>query len=350
MPHNYGNTVQTLVSDPTGMGVPARLALAYLERKHIDPDPLLKRCGLERASLEAGKRIKLTSQIAFLSEVGEAVGNEWLGLDLADEVDLREMGMIYYVTASSHTFEEALRRLMRYVRLGNEALVLQMDQGAICRVTLSYSGVARHRDRHQTEFLTMVLLRLCRKLLGQHIVPVSASFVHHRIRDLGAIRKRFGCDVAFDAFADQLSFDGTLLERPIVGDDPHLNELMVKLCEDALAVRASNVSAFRTLVENTIAPLLPHAEANAAIVARRLGLSERTFARRLAADGVSFGEILDGLRREMALDYLQEGLQVSQIAWLLGFGQLSSFSHACRRWTGKCPSEHRRASKQRLIA
>ncbi|WP_457302367.1 helix-turn-helix transcriptional regulator, partial [Phyllobacterium sp. P5_D12] len=132
--------------------------------------------------------------------------------------------------------------------------------------------------------------------------------------------------------------------------DPHLNEIMVKLCEDTLAARASNVSPFRTLVENTIAPLLPHAEANAAIVARRLGLSERTFARRLAADGVSFGEILDSLRREMALSYLQEGLQASQIAWLLGFQQLSSFSHACRRWTGKCPSEHRRAYKQRLVA
>ncbi len=100
------------------MGVPARLALAHLERKHIDPDPLLRRCGLERASLDEQKRISLTSQIAFLNEVGGAVGNDWLGLDLADQVDLREMGMIYYVASSSHTFEEALRRLMRYVRLG----------------------------------------------------------------------------------------------------------------------------------------------------------------------------------------------------------------------------------------
>lgn len=350
MKHNYGNTVQTLALGPTGMGVPARLALDHLERKHIDPDPLLNRCGLKRASLDERKRINLASQIAFLNEVGGAIGNEWLGLDLADQVDLREMGMIYYVASSSHILEDALRRLIRYVRLGNEALVLQMDQGAICRITLSYSGVARHRDRHQTEFLAMVLLRLCRQLLGQHIVPVSATFVHHRIGNLGAIRQRFGCDVAFDAYADQLSFDGALLKRPIVGDDPHLNEIMVKLCEDTLAARASNVSPFRTLVENTIAPLLPHAEANAAIVARRLGLSERTFARRLAADGVSFGEILDGLRHEMALSYLQDGLQASQIAWLLGFHQLSSFSHACRRWTGKCPSEHRRAYKQRLVA
>ena len=78
-------------------------------------------------------------------------------------------------------------------------------------------------------------------------------------------------------------------------------------------------------------------------VAHRLGLSERTFARRLAAEGLSFGEILDQLRRDLAVRYLQENLQASQIAWLLGFQQPSAFSHACRRWTGKSPSEFRRA-------
>lgn len=350
MPHNYSKTVQTLALGPTGMGAPARLALAHLERRNIDPDPLLNRCGLKRTSLDERRRINLASQIAFLNEVGGAIGNEWFGLELADQVDLREMGMIYYVASSSHTFEDALRRLIRYVRLGNEALVLQLDHGATTRITLSYAGVVRHKDRHQTEFLVMALLRLCRQLLGQHIVPVSASFVHHRTGNLGVIRQRFGCAVEFDAYADQLSFDGALLKRPVTGNDPHLNEIMVKLCEDTLAVRASNLSPFRTLVENTIAPLLPHAEASAAIVAKRLGLSERTFARRLAAERASFGEILDGLRRELALSYLEEGLQASQIAWLLGFHQLSSFSHACRRWTGKCPSEHRRIYKQRLVA
>jgi AraC-like DNA-binding protein len=57
----------------------------------------------------------------------------------------------------------------------------------------------------------------------------------------------------------------------------------------------------------------------------------------LAAEGLSFGEILDQLRRDLAVRYLQENLQASQIAWLLGFQQPSAFSRACRRWTGKKP-------------
>lgn len=167
------------------------------------------------------------------------------------------------------------------------------------------------------------------------------TFVHHRSGDLGQIRRRFGYNVEYDANADEILFDIDVLELPLVAADPFLNELMLKMCDEAMAVRSTNVSPLRTLVENTIAPLLPHSEATTAKVAKRLGLSERTFARRLAAEGLRFGEILDQQRRDLALRYLEEDLQASQIAWLLGFHQPSSFSHACRRWTGKSPSEFR---------
>jgi AraC-like DNA-binding protein len=319
--------------------------LAALERRNVDPAALLARSGLSSVELADRGRISVISQIEFLELVSDAVGDDWIGLTLAEDFDLRELGMLYYVAASSPRLGDALRRLERYVCLGNEALVARLHRGTACRIGLSYAGVSRHQDRHQIEFLVLVLLRLCRQLVGQRIMPLAVSFIHHRSGDLRRVRTMLGCDVQYDAYADEMSFDAALLELPPVGEDPFLNELMLKSCEDAIAVRASNASPLRTVVENTIAPLLPHAEAQAAKVAKRLGLSERTFARRLAAEGLSFGEILDEMRRELATHYLEEpGLQISQIAWLLGFHQPSAFSHACRRWTGKSPLEHRRAS------
>ena len=128
----------------------------------------------------------------------------------------------------------------------------------------------------------------------------------------------------------------------LVSADPYLGELMQESCEEALARRSSNASPLRTSVENIIAPLLPHAKVQSREVARRLGLSERTFARRLVAEGTTYGEILDQLRHEIAITYLAEtDLQISQIAWALGFHQVSAFTHACRRWTGKTPREMR---------
>jgi AraC-like DNA-binding protein len=198
------------------------------------------------------------------------------------------------------------------------------------------------------EFLALIIVRLCRQLVGQKFLPLGARFVHYRSSDLRA-RKQLRCDVQFSADADEISLDTAMLDLPVVGEDPFLQELMLKTCEDAIRERPSKVSAFRVAVENAIAPLLLHAEAQAKTVADLLGVSERTFARRLASEGLTFGEILDGLRRDLAVRYLEQpDLQISEIAWLLGFQQPSAFSHACHRWTGKSPSEFRRASVESL--
>jgi AraC-like DNA-binding protein len=328
---------------PTGIGLATRLAVALLERRGVDPAPLLAGSGLSAAAINGKKRINVLSPIDFLDQVARAAKDDWLGLTLAADFDLREIGLLYYVAASSRRLGDALRRIERYAQVANEAVTVRIDKNAACRVELSYLGVPRHLDRHQTEFLALVLLRLCRQLAGQGVVPLTASFIHHRSGNLRQARRLLGCDVRFNAYADEMSFDPAVIELPLVGFDPFLNELMVKNCEDVIAARTPKASPLRTVVENTIAPLLPHAEAQAKTVARRIGLSERTFARRLTAEGLSFGGILDELRRDLAVRYLDENLQASQIAWLLGFQQLSSFSHACRRWTGKSPSEHRRA-------
>jgi len=337
------NKFQGLAAAPTAMGLASQLALSRIKRENIDPVPLLRRTNLSQISLDERRRISVPSQISFLSEAVRVLGDEWFGLSLATQLDLREIGMVYYVATSSSGFRDALSRLVRYGRVVSEALELRVDnQGGVLRLAVSFKGFSRHTDRHQAEFVALVLLRVCRKLMGNRIIPLSVSLAHHRSGDLAQIKSLFGCDVQFDAYSDGLTFDATVLDLPVIGADPFLNELLVGLCEQAITARVSTISPFRTLVENTISPLLPHGEATADNVARRLGVSERTFARRLAAEGTSFGLILDGLRHELAITYMQDGLQASQIAWLLGFHQSSSFTHACKRWTGSTPSQYRR--------
>lgn len=340
--HHDGPIVRRLAAVPTSTGLAARLAVAHLGRLGKNPAQLLSQSGLSEADLSSHKRISAMSQIEFLTEVSRTTKDKWIGLTLAEDFDLREIGMLYYVAASSQCLGDALRRIERYARVGNEALTIHVDKPSDCRIELAYAGVPRHLDRHQMECMALALLRLCRQIVGKKLLPLRASFVHHRSGEVLKMRRLFGCDIEFNADADEMHFDSTTLALPLVEADPFLNRMMVEMCEDAISVRTSNASPFRTLVENTIAPLLPHAEANVTVVARRLGMSERTFARRLADEDLSFGEILDQLRRDLAMTYLEEAnLQASQIAWLLGFHQPSSFSHACRRWTGKSPSDLR---------
>src|SRR6266446_4406728 len=77
-------------------------------------------------------------------------------------------------------------------------------------------------------------------------------------------------------------------------------------------------------------------------VAQTLGVGTRTLARRLTAEGLSFGEILDQLRFDLATHYLGEAnLSISQVAWLVGYQGVSAFSHGCKRRTGMNPKKMR---------
>jgi AraC-like DNA-binding protein len=80
-------------------------------------------------------------------------------------------------------------------------------------------------------------------------------------------------------------------------------------------------------------------------VASKLGLSRQSLFRKLRAEGVTFEEVLDGLRHTLALRYLNgEGLSVKETAFRLGFSEPGSFSRAFKRWTGESPLAVRRKS------
>ena len=197
----------------------------------MDPGPLLARAGLSAVVLDHGGRIDARSQIVFLELASRAVDDDFLGLTLAGEFDLRELGMLYYVAASSHRVGDALRRIERYIRVANEAVVIRLHKGATCSIELSYSGVPRHIDRHQIEFFALALVRLCRQLVGQRISPLDANFIHHRSSDLRRVRDLLGCDVRFGTDVDDLSIDPAVLDRTVMSHDPFLNRLMVEDCE-----------------------------------------------------------------------------------------------------------------------
>jgi AraC-like DNA-binding protein len=89
---------------------------------------------------------------------------------------------------------------------------------------------------------------------------------------------------------------------------------------------------------------MPHGKAQAGEVARKLGISQRTLARRLASEGLTFSGVLQGLRYDLARRHLlDKGLSISKIAWLLGYQDVSAFTHAFRRWTGTAPRAIRQA-------
>jgi AraC-like DNA-binding protein len=327
---------------PSAAGITARLAYARTKAQGVAVAPLLKASNLTVQQMEDPRiRLRVRDQIKFLNLVADALDDDSLGFHLAQVPDLREIGLLYYVLASSDTLIEALQRGAHCTAIVNEGISQKVIDGKDIRIVLNYIGVSRHLDRHQVEFWMAAAVRICRQLTGLRLVPTHVRFAHMRERRPPEFAELFGHDVEFGASVDEVAFAKKVRNLPVVSADPYLNKLLVKYCEEALACGRSQGS-FRASVENTIVPLLPHGKIRAGDIARRLGVSQRTFARRLASEGLTFTGLLESLRFDLANRYLaEETLPISELAWLLGYQEVGAFSHAFKRWTGKTPREAR---------
>ena len=341
------NSEQDLASVPTAQGGLSRLVIEHLKSAGVPVAPLLKRVGLTPELIaEPEERLSVRSQITLLDQAAIALKDDCLGFTLARDFDLRKIGLLYYVMASSQTLGDALKRAARYSKVTNEALVIEYREGNRLIINLSYSGVPRHSDTHQIEFCMFAVMRICRALTGQNLVPQHFSIAHHRSGVTAEMARFVGTKVEFGAETDEFALNADARDLPLIHSDTYLNDLLLKNCEAALADRRADLSPLRTKVENAISSMLPHGRVPVKDVARSLGMSERTLTRRLSDEGLKFTEILQDLRRDLAVRYLDDRkLHVSKIAWLLGFQEVGAFTHAFKRWTGKTPTEMRTVTR-----
>ena len=331
-------------SIPRATGGIARMACARLGEMGKDPAPILAKAGMttQQASNPA-IRLEVRTQIRLLELAAGELQDELLGFHLARSFDLREIGLLYYVIASSERLEDALRDAERYSRILNEGIRLRFSlKDRVATIALDYVNVDRDADRHQIEFWLVALVRMCRQVTDTRLAPSQLKMRHFRNGTPAEFRTFFGSDVEFGADGDAVSFPAQLAALPVAGHDDYLNEMLRRYAEEALARRSRDRAILRSKVEETLPGLLPHGRATASEVAQRLGMSSRTLSRKLGEEGTSFAEILDQLRAALAKHYLDDdALPVSEIAWLLGYREVSSLTHAFKRWTGTSPRQFR---------
>ena len=347
-----GSNARRLGTLPNAIGTLTRLAYAQAKSNGVETRALLADSHITVKQINnANLKLRVRDQIHFLNLVAGAMKDDLFGFHLAQAHDLREFGFLYYVAASSETLGDALQKIARYSTIANEGVSLSYSDGGDVRIRFEYVGVSRHLDRHQIEFFITLLVRLCRQLTGTRLVPARVRLAHRRGRSPELI-EFFGGNVEFGASVDELSFAPAIKVAPVISADHHLNKMLITCCEDALSRRRQHRGAFRASVENAIVSLLPHGHANLDAVANRIGVSQRTLARRLAAEGQNYSAVLEDLKADLAKHYLADNdLTVSQIAWLLGYQEVSSFTHAFKRWSGKTPRQVRtRENSARLAA
>ena len=341
----------SLSAIPSATGGIARLACARVAASGQDTAALLSKAGLTLNDFrDPAVRLGVATQIKILELASQELEDDILGFRLARSFDLREIGLVYYVMASSENVADALRAAERYSRIMNEGVRLRFDmEGHTATVALDYVGVDRRGERQQIEFWVVTLVRICREVTDGRLVPSRLQVKHLRAGMPAEFRTFFGRDVEFGADRDVISFPVPVALLPLVGRDGYLHDLLRRYADEALVRKAPHGATVRSKVEKTLTTLLPHGRAVAKEVARQMGLSTRTLSRKLGEEKTSFAEILDQLRAALAKRYLEEEqLPVSEVAWLLGYRELSSLTHAFKRWTGMTPRQFRSRSQHKL--
>ena len=176
---------------------------------------------------------------------------------------------------------------------------------------------------------------------------IAGCIERMRQQNCGSCGRRDDCGFVWPealGFALNRAWRRPARRPPATGSHPFFAFLgeVAKAIESRMETREQG-SAFRREVEGRIEPLLASGPVRIDRVAGDLGYSRQTLYRRLKAEGVTFEELLDGLRRRLAIKFVRDqGLPVKEAAWRLGFSDPAAFSRAFKRWTGSSPSAYRR--------
>jgi AraC-like DNA-binding protein len=307
---------------------------------------MLSAVGLDEATLDdPDSLVPASVALDLLSRAVEDTGDANLGLHLAEHAALGSFDVHFYAMASSPTLGAAFERLCRYQRLIHETSRVDLEiaeDTAVLRHQLA-GGLAA--PRQTAEFLLTAWVRAGRVITGVDWTAQQVHFAHAAPPDRSEHVRFFRTGLHFGMRANALVVPTRLLQTPCVGADPALVAVLDRYAAGRLE-QAPRTNSVADRVRSVLGHELRGGEPSAARLAARLKMSVRSLNRLLAAERTSYQALLDSLRRDLAERYLAgDDVSISEVAFLLGFSELSSFHRAFKRWTGRTPAEFRHTSR-----
>ncbi|PTL85703.1 AraC family transcriptional regulator [Vitiosangium sp. GDMCC 1.1324] len=320
-----------------------RLILGLASRAGVAPEALLAHEGLRPEMLEGPDvRVPLEAEGRLWEEAARLTGDDCFGLHAAELLQPGAFDVLDYSVRSSPTLGEAVQRLSRYNRLLHDVAEIRLEvRGDEARVRHRFPTDPRGAVRQAAEFTVASWVIVGRQASGQALPLRSVGFQHPEPASTQEHRRLFGCPVRFGQDCNELVLERRMLDVPFQKADPGLCAVLDRHAEELLA-RLPRAEPFDEALRRAICEELKGGTPNIRTVAARLRISTRTLQRRLGEEGSSFQELVDTLRRELALRHLaDERTAIAEVAFLLGFSEPRAFHRAFKRWTGQTPGEYR---------
>lgn len=302
---------------------------------------------LLQTSVKNGK-IKAQAHYDILGLVANQVPDRAaVSIRHAQSIDLDRLGTLALACKAAPNVGGVLQRLARYHSLLSDSIRYLLDEQngttLLRQDVLVGSGPGLV---FSPEAGLSAMFQAVDQLAVEKITPAKVTFRHNAPRDAHLFEDFFGCPVEFSAVADGILFSQDTLATENKLGDHALSDFLTKHLEAELQQLHVEQSLVRTTKEE-IARVLSEGLPKMGDVARELGLSARSFHRRLADHGANFQTLAEETRREIALSMLRdESCTLSEIAFLTGFSEQSAFTRAFKRWTNQTPAHYRKSLAQ----
>ncbi len=312
-----------------------RSVLHLFASQGADAGALMREAGLDPERLKHAHERFALSDVDRLWELAVARTRQpTLGLDRAlarrhIHFDIAEQAMW-----SSPDLLSGLSVLEQYLRLVADASSFSLAAERGDRwLTLQY-GADAGSPRQRVEFAMFATLLLCQRVTRHELRPQVVEFVFPEPTDYHPYRMAFHCPLRFGQKASRMRLAKDDLQLPVIGEGESLFAIQERVIEERLARSGRGLTVYRAAEE-----MIRHlhlGEPRREDVARSLGLADALFDKRLRSEGDgTFEQLLDGVRRELAEQYLRHpGYSAAQVASLLGWDSPAQLTAACKRWFG----------------
>jgi AraC-like DNA-binding protein len=341
------------VCDPVSVGVrekvyePTKLAAVFdaLVERGFSAAEILRGVNIRPEEVHSPKtRISLNQLMRSCQNAARLSTDRHLPYRIGTSIHVSTYGMYGYAILCCPDFRKAMDFAMSYHALAAPLATIEFreeGQRATWNIEPILHSVAdRQLYRFITELQIGIHISLMRDIIGAAFVPQEVCLAYSQADDFGLTEELVGCSVRFGQSANQIVFKSRWLDQTATLSNRTTYPAIVALCDDLLGdlrLRVGAAGKIRAILLRDIANP-PTFDATAEL----LDVNARSLRRQLRQQGISFHELRDELRTQLALKYLRSTtLANDDIALALGFSDAANFRRAFHRWTGKAPSQIR---------
>ncbi|MEZ0300272.1 MAG: AraC family transcriptional regulator [Candidatus Methylacidiphilales bacterium] len=319
---------------------------AGLKSIGLTPGAVLRRSNLP-PTLYSGESVVTTAQFfAIWRAVRELCGDPSVGWRFMSQVETDQFHPTLLAALHARTFRDSIERLIRYKRLCSSQVFHMSPQGdheVLIEVSFPLAG-----EEEVPEFLTdsafALVMELGRRGTKTKLAARRIELTRPAEPNNG-FEEYFGCPVKYGAARDALILRLADVELPFLTHNEELLQMLASQFEHQLESESQKPGTIAQ-VKWVLKRLLAGSRPDLLMVAKELGMSERTLQRRITDEGCTFRQLLSDTSHELARQYLRdESNEIVEAAFLVGFEDPNSFYRAFRAWEGTTPAEWRAAHR-----